>query len=92
MNRPSKLVTCTSCGWVHVLLEREDAQKSVDAFNSYTKTLDRQRYLEFYNGLEASIAEYERCFGCGSTKPMRWHTPGDCPDGVTVQGTILKPE
>lgn len=88
----NRLVTCTKCGWVHVLLAREDAQRSVDDFNEFSKTLDRQTHLDFYGGRQASIATYERCFGCGATDPMRWFKPGDCPDGVTIQGTILAPE
>ena len=87
----SNLVTCTTCGWVHARIEREDAQRAVDEFNTYAKTLDHQTFMDFYGGRQASIAGYESCFRCDSKEPMRAFRPGDCPDGVTIQATVLGP-
>lgn len=85
------LVTCTNCGWVHMLLSREEAQASVDQFNAYFEELSWEQRYEYYNNHQASIQDYMHCFCCGSTEPMRKYRPGDCPDCVTLQPTILGP-
>jgi len=84
-------VTCMKCGWVHMLVSREFAEESVRTFNDFYNTLSVRDQLAYYSGRKADISEYERCFRCGSTEPMRPEKPGDCPIGCTIQPTVLCP-
>lgn len=85
----TKLVTCVTCGWVHFLLSRDEAWASIKEFNEWYET-QSDEVRSMYGGF-ASMHQYERCFRCGSGKPMRWFTPGDCPSGCTLQPTVLGP-
>jgi hypothetical protein len=85
------LVTCANCGWVHVLLTREQAQTGIDQFNAYYRTMSAGRRADCGWSKESSLYDYAHCYGCGSTEPMRWFKNGDCPQGVTIQPTILAP-
>ena len=86
------LVTCKKCGWIHVLLTRAQAQEDVESFNRYFDSLPQKTTLEYYGGRRATMEPYEKCFSCGSPETMRWFEEGDCPEGVTLQATILGPK
>jgi hypothetical protein len=86
-----RLVTCTHCGWVHVLLSVEETEKSIREFNDRFDQLSTADQYKFYRGRKAKLDEYLRCYGCGTMSEMRWYREGDCPIGVTLQPTCLRP-
>lgn len=83
------LATCESCGWVHFVMSRADAESSVEQFNKYFDSLDEATQNEFYGGKRAGIDAYESCFCCRGTK-FRDYRDGDCPVGVTLNPIITE--
>ena len=81
-------VTCTTCGWVHVAYERQEALDAVDSFNLFYEGLSERKRDEYYGGRCSSIKDYEKCH-CGSDT-FRPSKPGDCPDGCTLNPVIYE--
>lgn len=80
-------LTCTKCGWVHMGVTREYAERSVAEFNAFYYSAE-PKVQECYGG-PATIETYEVCFLCGTSyKYTRPTIAGDAPDGVTIQPII----
>lgn len=83
------LRTCNACGWVHMGVTREYAEKQVADFNAYVRSLPEDVHKKYWGGRFASIDDYATCGRCGGP----WHNTrpsikGDCPMGCTI-GPIL---
>lgn len=82
--------TCNRCGWVHMAVTREHAEKEVKEFNAWYDTQPPE--IQEHFGRPASVErDYDRCFLCGPGATFRPFQDGDCPDGVTIQPAIYEP-
>jgi len=80
-------VVCDWCGWTHMGISREHAEREVKSFNEFFDTLPKEKQDQYYGGHKSTIESY-RCH-CGSQN----FTPGDtAPDGSTIGPVIYEPE
>jgi hypothetical protein len=87
-------VTYRRCGRVHIAVSRAYAEAAAASFNDYMAAMaaaSLETREAFANRL-ISVADYERCRGCGGThKDFRLARTGDAPAGCTLN-PILRAE
>ncbi len=55
---------CSSCGWIHFGVSRDDAEETIREFNKMYATLDENERIELYGGQPANLAAYLYCVNC----------------------------
>jgi len=85
-----KLCTCTKCGWVHMAVTREYAERESSKFRDWWEQQDEEVQGYYSKPEEGIFNLYKSCW-CGS-KSFRDYKQGDCPEGVTIGPVICELE
>lgn len=87
-----KLVTCNSCGWVHMGLTRAEVEREVTRFNVFYDNAPLTVQKNFGNR-RSHIDHYTLCFRCGGPYiNFSMTKEGTCLRGSTIQPILLSSE
>ena len=85
------LVTCTSCGWVHMAFSPEVCASNIENFNLYYETLDPEQQAHY--GGPSTLKEYQHCHNCNQeTKPgqFRLAEKTEVPIGSKIKSVMVE--